>query len=175
MSVVSISVNVFQNWLLLPSRGEFGRGDFEKQMFWINNLAAIMMDFAPFLPCGSPLFSPPDTLACDIQRRSSNLILTGLSGTLTNFWRGSRGSWWHDSTRKRWRNYGGERERKTKSCYFVIFLDASFIFKATEQFVMSFFSLFVKLLALKCAVEYYRTSNRCFQLVIFAVISLFSK
>ena len=65
---------------------------------------------------------------------------------------------------------GGERERKTKSCYFLIFLDAAFIFKATEQFVMSFFSIFVKLLTLKCAVEYYRTSNRCFQLVIFAVI-----
>ena len=173
MSVVSISANVFQNWLLLPGHEELAGG------FWKTNILNKQFSYGSWwilhlsLPCGSPLFFPPDTLACDIQRRSSNLILTGLSGTVTNFWRGSRGSWWHDSTRKRWRNYGGERKRK--SCHFLIFLDSSFTFKAAKQFVMSFFSVFVNFLALTCAVEYYKTSKQCFQLVIFAVISLFSK
>ena len=55
---------------------------------------------------------------------------------------------------------------KDKILSFSYFLDSSFTFKAAKQFVMSFFSVFVNFLALKCAVEYYRTSNRCFKLVI---------
>ena len=127
------------------------------------------MEFAPFLHCGSPLFFPPDTLACDIQRRSSNLILTGLSGTVTNFWRGSRGSRWHDSTRKWWRNYVREREReKDKILLFSYFFRCRLFFLKPQN--SSLCLPFQYWLALKCAVEYYRTSNRCFQLVIFAVI-----
>ena len=53
------------------------------------------------------------------HRRSTNLILTGLSGTANNFWYDSNGSWWY-SKRNRWSNWKRKklynlRKRKKKA------------------------------------------------------------
>ena len=44
------------------------------------------------------------------QRRSTNLILTGWSGTVSSFWRKSSGSWWY-SKRNLWSNCNKEKWR----------------------------------------------------------------
>ena len=44
------------------------------------------------------------------QRRSTNLILTGWSGTVSSFWRKSSGSWWY-SKRNLWSNCSKEKWR----------------------------------------------------------------
>ena len=47
----------------------------------------------------------------DIQERSTNLILSGLSGTVNNFWRNSSGSWWY-SKRNLWSNCKKEKKKQ---------------------------------------------------------------
>ena len=44
------------------------------------------------------------------QRRSTNVILTGWSGTVSSFWRKSSGSWWY-SKRNLWSNCNKEKWR----------------------------------------------------------------
>lgn len=64
--------------------------------------------------CDNTCLTAKHRSRADIQERSTNLILTGLSGTEKNFWRNSTGSWWY-SRRNLWSNCKKEEQTVRKA------------------------------------------------------------
>lgn len=85
---------------------------------WLINITRVARSYwklplTRFSMCDNTCLTAKHRSRADIQERSTNLILTGLSGTEKNFWRNSTGSWWY-SRRNLWSNCKKEEQTVRK-------------------------------------------------------------